>query len=317
MRAPTPRPARFYLETPLSPRLVPAVGNSTIDVVDPSVARALWKLLEPYHALIYFAPEARELYARAGLKGGWMGYFASRSAAMGPVPASVVTATFYNFHPRMVERAIPDAWSFSSPELVLRARYDAADRALRRLLGAEIHDDALGEAAALGRRAAEGCDPAGRALYAAHASLPWPDQAHLQLWHAATLLREHRGDGHVATLVSEGIDGCAAHVLLVATGASTAEMQKQYRGWSDQEWDAAVDRMRGRGLVDETAAFTESGRRLRDHLEQRTDDLALAPYAALGDEAVSDLEKAMTRVVELITKDAPVPYPNPMGLPAK
>jgi hypothetical protein len=275
----------------------------------------MWRLLEPYHALIYFAPEARELYDRAGLKGGWMGYFASRSAAMGPVPAGVVVATFYNFHPRMVQRAIPDAWRFSTPERVLHARYEAADRALRRLLGSALGDGAVAEAAGLARRAASACDPAGRPLHAAHAELPWPDEPHLQLWHAATILREHRGDGHVATLVAEGVDGCQAHVMLVATGRSTSDVQKQYRGWSDDEWADAADRLRGRGLVDGAGAFTTDGKRVRDHIEDRTDELALDPYATLGDDGVARLEAALEHVIAVLVDGASVPYPNPMGLP--
>src|SRR5215471_21360041 len=125
---------------------------------DGTLARVMWQTLEPYHAMIYFAPEARQAYADAGLKGYWMGYFASRAAAMGPVPAEVVTATFYNFHPHMVARAIPDAWRFSTPERVLAARYQSADAALRRLLGEQIASVGLAEAAALARIACEACD---------------------------------------------------------------------------------------------------------------------------------------------------------------
>src|SRR5215203_3932842 len=137
-----------------------------------AMAREMWRALETLHMTVYWAPEPRDAYRQAGLRGGWMGYFASRSAAMGPVPAEVVMATFYNFHPRMVRRAIPDAWGFASPQRVLAARLEAA------------------EAAGLVRRAMEGQDPAGRPLFADHAALPWPEAAHLALWHGATLYRE-------------------------------------------------------------------------------------------------------------------------------
>ncbi|GCE23397.1 hypothetical protein KDK_71970 [Dictyobacter kobayashii] len=159
---------------------------------DKHPSRVAWTMLEPYHAMIYFAPEARAAYSAAGLKGYWMGYFASRAAAMGPVPASVVTATFYNFHPAMVARAIPDAWRLSTPEQILSARLGAADAALRRLLGETITSFELTEAAEIARTAAEACTVAGRPLFAGHAALPWPDQPHLVLWHATTLLREFR-----------------------------------------------------------------------------------------------------------------------------
>src|SRR6185369_12513503 len=110
-------------------------------------SRLAWKMLEPYHAMIYFVPEAREANAAAGLKGYWMGYFASRAAPLGPVSANVVAATFYNFHPRMVARSIPDAWSFSSPQKVIAARYSSADAVLRRLLGDAIGSPEMVEAA--------------------------------------------------------------------------------------------------------------------------------------------------------------------------
>src|SRR5215467_6838394 len=141
-------------------------------------ARLAWKTLEPYHAMIYFAPEAREAYTTAGLKGYWMGYFASRAAAMGPVPAEVVTATFFNFHPKMVARSIPDAWRFSTPERVLAARVSSADGALRRLLGEQADSAEVAEAANLARQAVEACNVSGRALFAGHAALPWPTEPH-------------------------------------------------------------------------------------------------------------------------------------------
>ena len=112
-----------------------------------AMARHMWRALETLHMTVYFAPEPRDAYRRVGLRGGWMGYFASRSAAMGPVPAEVVMATFYNFHPRMVRRAIPDAWGFAPPERVLAARFEGADAALRRLLGGWVEGPEVEEAA--------------------------------------------------------------------------------------------------------------------------------------------------------------------------
>ena len=213
-------------------------------------ARRMWQALETLHMTVYFAPEPRDAYRRAGLRGGWMGYFASRAAAMGPVPAEVVMATFYNFHPRMVRRAIPDAWGFAPPERVLAARYEGADAALRRLLGPWAEGAEVAEAAALARQAMEGRDPAGRPLFAAHAALPWPDEPWLALWHGATLYREFRGDGHVACLLADAVDGCEAHVLAAGAGQLPGSVLREYRGWSDEEWSAAAARLRGRGWVD-------------------------------------------------------------------
>lgn len=281
---------------------------------DASLPRRMWKTLEPYHAMIYFAPEAREAYATAGLKGYWMGYFASRSAALGPVGPNVVAATFYNFHPRMVARAIPDAWRFSSPERVLAARYASADAAPRRLLGDAVASPALVEAASLAREAAESCDVAGRPLFAAHLALPWPEEPHMILWHAATLLREYRGDGHVASLMAGGIDGCEAHVTLVGTGAVPRGAIQPHRGWSDEEWEAAEARLRERGWLDDASMLTDAGRRGRQAIEGRTDMLATRPWRALGEERCARLHALAWPLSDAIVRNGGIPIPNPMGI---
>lgn len=282
--------------------------------LDTHLARRLWRALEPYHAQIYFAPEAREAYTAAGLKGYWMGYFASRAAALGPVSANVVAAVFYNFHPRMVGRAIPDAWRFSSPEAVLAARYGAADAALHRLLGDAYSSPEVAEAAALARKAVEGCDVAGRPLFAAHLSLPWPDAPHIVLWHAATLLREYRGDGHVAALLAGGLDGCEAHVSLVGTGTVPREAVQPHRGWSDEEWEAAAARLRERGWLDDAGMLTERGAAVRLAVEQRTNGLAGPPWQYLGEVGCERLHALAAALSDEIVRNGGIPIPNPMGL---
>jgi hypothetical protein len=280
------------------------------------MARRMWQVLETLHMTVYFAPEPRDAYRRAGLRGGWMGYFASRSAAMGPVPPEVVMATFYNFHPRMVRRAIPDAWGFAPPERVLAARVEGADAALRRLLGDWAGGPEAAEAAALARQAMEGQDPAGRPLFAAHAALPWPEPPHLALWHAATLYREFRGDAHVACLTVEGIDGLEAHVLAAGAGQLPGAVLREYRGWSDEEWAAAVERLRARGWVDAGGSLTEAGRAARDARERRTDDLAMPPWRHLGPDRCARLLDLLDRPVRLVVDGGGIPFPNPVGLPA-
>jgi Helix-turn-helix family len=282
--------------------------------VGPTAARALWQLLEPYHATVYFAPEARERYTSAGLRGGWMGYFASRSAPMGPVPAEVVTATFFVFHPAMVARAIPDAWRLSSPERALAARRAVVDSALRRLLGEEVAGPAVVEAAELARRAVEGCQLAGRTLYGAHASLPWPEEPHLALWHAATLLREHRFDGHVTALAAEEVDGCMANLTLSATANVTEELTRTYRGWSEDEWAAAADRLRRRGWLDAEGRSTQAGDEARRRLEEHTDRLALGPLQALGEPGCERLAALLSGLVHRIVDGGGFRHPNPMGI---
>ena len=278
------------------------------------LARRMWHVLEPYHAMIYFAPEARAAYASAGLKGYWMGYFASRAAALGPASADVVAAVFYNFHPRMVARAIPDAWHFSSPEAVLDARYASADSALRRLLGAVVSSAEVAEAAALARTALAGCEVAGRPLFAAHLARPWPEVPHQALWHAATLLREYRGDGHVAALLAEGLDGCEAHVSLVGTGAVPREAIQPHRGWSDEEWEAAAARLRERGWLDAHGVLTERGAAVRASVEQRTNRLAEPAWRQLGSAGCARLHALVWPLSDAIVSSGGLPVPNPLGL---
>lgn len=261
--------------------------------MQPAEARALHRLIEPLHAIVYFAPEPNEAYAEAGLKGAWMGYFASRSAPMGRVPAEVVTAAFYSFHPSRVARAIPDAWSFATPEAVVAARFAGAGRMLQRVLGDDVDGPAVRRALPLAQRAVEAADVAGRPLFAGHLSLDPPTEPHLALWHALTCLREHRGDGHIATLVAEGVDGCAANVLQAGVGRFAPEFQQQARGWSADEWAAAAAALAARGLCDADGALSDEGRALLSHVEDRTDALAAAAYRDLdvGDRA--GLEEAL------------------------
>jgi hypothetical protein len=227
--------------------------------------------------------EAAERYAAVGVTGGMRGYFASRSAPLGVVPAELVIATFYNFAPAAVRKAVPAVWDTTSPRAVLDARLAVADAALTRLLGDAVSSDEMAEAAALAREATTAADVVGRPLYAAHAAQPWPDAPHLQLWHAATLLREHRGDGHIAALVLAGLSGVEAAVSYIAIGAAMPEdMMRATRGYSEDEWSQAKASLRDKGLMGDDGQLTEAGRAQREELEARTDAAAAAPYDALG-----------------------------------
>src|SRR3954471_2400916 len=260
--------------------------------LDPIVARKTWRTLEPYHGMIYFAPEADECYARIGLQGNRMGYFASRSAAMGAVPADVVIATFFNFCPDLVRGVIPAAWELATPAQILQARLEAVHLSLRRALGDEaIASDEIREAAELARRAAEvACErPEGRPLFAGHASLPWPEEPHLVLWHAQTLLREFRGDAHVASLMLYGLNGLDALISHAAAGDVPAEALRTTRAYSEAEWAAGVRTLAARGIVEEDGSFTERGRAMRQAVEQRTDDSSVAPYEVLGEDGCERL----------------------------
>lgn len=269
-----------------------------VDELAPGAAARAHRSLDSLHALIYFAPEAEEEFTRIGLRPGRMAYFASRSAPMGPVAGGVTTATFYNFSASLVARHIPRAWSLASCKDILAARLVAADRALRRLLGDAVGGADVGEAAELARAAAFGLPPDGRALFAAHADLDWPDKPHLQLWHAITLLREFRGDGHIAALLTGGLSGLEALITHTATGAGfTVPAAKATRGWSDDEWAAGESRLRERGLLGDDG-LTQAGDALRDSIEADTDRLGAAPWLQLGAQRLTrltELGKQLTR----------------------
>ena len=256
-------------------------------------ARKTWRTVEPLHGMIYFVPEAAEAYGRLGITGR-DGYFASRSAPMGAVSAAVVVSTFFNFNPELVRSAIPRAWQITTPDALLAARFDAADAAMRRLLGDEVvESDEMTRAADLARSAAEEAAKGveGRPLAAGHANLDWPDTPHLVLWHAQSILREYRGDGHIALLVSHGLSGIDALVSHGAAGDVPPNLLRTTRGWSADQWLTAVSSMRSRGwLIDgDELALTEWGTAERQEIELHTDELASAPYAALGDEACAEL----------------------------
>ncbi|MET8853519.1 hypothetical protein [Amycolatopsis sp. NPDC004625] len=244
------------------------------------------------HALAYFAPEVDAALTGTGLRPGRMPYFASRSAAMGAVGPEVVAATFYNFNPEVVARVIPRAWTLATPEQVLDARLDGVDKALTRLLGDHVKSDEVAEAAELAREATAGCTGEGRPLYAAHAGLAWPGEPHLVLWHAVTLIREHRGDGHIAALVLNGLSGLEALLTHVATGRGfVADAAKLTRGWSDEQWAAAEAGLKDRGILDAEGGLTDAGAAVRDRVEVATEAAARGPWEHLGPERTARLEE--------------------------
>jgi hypothetical protein len=274
--------------------------------VEAAEARRTWRSLEAVHGMIYFTPEAPPRYAEVGITSGRSGYFASRSAAIGAVGAEVVVATFYNFHPMVVHRAMQDVWTTTSPAAVLAARLDAVDASLRLAFGDELlASRELADAAIQLRRGAEvACaHPEGRPLFAGHAQLPWPDEPHLVLWHAQTLLREFRGDGHIAALTIEGLSGLEALISHAASGDVPAAGLRATRAWSDDEWAAGVEALVERGLLDRDGTFTDAGRAQRTRIEDLTDRLAMGPWAALGAERCTDL-RALGRTLSQRIVDA-------------
>ncbi|WP_329210237.1 hypothetical protein OG257_22910 [Streptomyces sp. NBC_00683] len=247
--------------------------------------RQMWHLLEPLHAVLYYAPEAFEEAAGLGhaVDERWPSYFAWRAAPLGAVGADRVTGTFYSFSPGMTGRYVPAGWSVAGPEAVLAARTRAVDRAYRGLFGDRVRGPEFAEAAVLARRAALAADVSGRPLAEANAALPWPDAPHLELWHAATVLREHRGDGHLAALVEAGLDPVESLVSFASVGAARPEVFAS-RGWSGAEWAAGRQRLAERGLLEADGTATDAGRALRARVERRTDEQASGPWEVLEPE---------------------------------
>jgi len=265
-----------------------------------SVARRLFRLVEPIHLVTYFSEEPTCALMELGLRNYWDGYFAGRAAPLGRVPAEVVHAVFYNFADGEVARHIPRVWDITTPEAALAAREQGCVLALRRILDELADSPGLACAAQLATRAATSAPTQGRALYAALRALPVPDEPVARLWHAATLLREHRGDGHTAALVSERIGGTQAHVLHALSEGIPAEKFGRVHHLPAAQLAAVVDGMRARGLIDSSGWLSDAGRETKERIESLTDDLASATYDGLLpselDQLIAQLEPLTARL---------------------
>lgn len=283
--------------------------------IDSGRVRQLWHLLEPLHAVLYYAPEAFEEAAELGYatEERWPSYFPYRAAPLGAVGAESVASAFYSFSPRMVAEHIDPAWKIAIPEAVLRARVRGVDRAYRAIFGDRVDSAELAELATLVRRAAEAANTAGRPLAAANAALDWPEAPHLQLWHAATILREHRGDGHIAALMVAGLDPVEALVSFAAIGAASVE-RFESRGWRAEEWESARDRLTARGLVDADGAATDAGRELRGTVEEHTDQLAAAPWQSLTAAEIDRLVELLGEFWVAVLSSGLLPSETTLGI---
>ncbi|MFF8731833.1 hypothetical protein ACF073_35965 [Streptomyces sp. NPDC015171] len=278
-------------------------------------ARALWGLYEPVHDLVYFAPEARRAADGLGMRGYWMGYFALRAAPLGAAPPSVVTSCFYVFHPSRVNRALPDAWGYATPAEVLAARREAMDTAMTRLFGADtVGSTDFARAADLAWEAAAVADTTGRVLAAANQALDRPDGAAARLWQALTTLREHRGDSHVAVLVSLGLGPVEAMLLKAASGESDGVSLRETRKWPEADWAAAEARLRADGLLAADSSLTPAGTALRAEVEARTDAAAEGPWARLGAERSERLAAWLEPLAGSVEKAGLLPPGNPVGV---
>ncbi|TYB71299.1 hypothetical protein FXF51_02375 [Nonomuraea sp. PA05] len=279
------------------------------------LARRMWHQLEPIHAVLYFSPQAFGRAAALGydVESRWPSYFAYRTAPLGRAGARLATAACYSFSPRMIAEHFPAVWEVAAPEQVLRARLEAVDETYRHLLGDRVAGPAVTEAAELARRVAESVPVEGRPFAAANLDLPWPDEPHLVLWQAATVLREHRGDGHLAALAAAGLDGCESLVSFAAVGAAPVE-NFAGRGWSEQEWAEALERLAARGLVKPDGQATERGRALRDQVERMTDDLAFEPWRRFGEERAGRLGQLAAPFLGAVFEAGLLPMTSTLGI---
>jgi Helix-turn-helix family len=278
-----------------------------------SGARVWWRSFEPVHAVIYFADECRAALAGTGLRGFWMGYFAARSVPLGAVSPATVTALFFNFHESMVRRALPDAWRFAAPAEVERVRRESAATVLRRVCR-DVEQIAAPAVPVLDHLT-ERADGSGRALFSANRDLPRPDDPVEGLWQGCTCLREHRGDGHVAVLTSAGLDGCEALVLFALSEEVDGSLFRTNRGWSEQDWAEALERLEARGLTS-GRTITPAGRELRHSIEETTDRLSAVAFDELHPTEEPLLRRALAEVGDAVVAAGVLPFPNPIGLPA-
>jgi hypothetical protein len=259
-----------------------------------TLARRLFGLTEPIALVPYAAPEPTAEVMALGYRNYWDTYFAGRAAPLGRVPAEVVHAVFYNFADGEVARHIPHVWDVATPEEVIAARERGCAAAVRRILADQADSPGVTRAADLATKAAVSAPMEGRALYAALRTLPVPDEPVARLWHAANLLREHRGDGHVAALVSEGIGGLEAHSLHAVSQGMPAEKFGRIHHLPPATLAALADRMRARDLIDDAGRITAKGRETKERVETLTDDLAAPAYNILTptelDQLIADLE---------------------------
>ena len=265
------------------------------------VARRLFELTEPICLVNFFSEEPNDAMEALGFRGYWDGYFAGRSAPLGRVPAEVVHAAFYNFADGEVARHIPKVWNTTTPEAAHAAREQGCAAALRRILGDLVETPGLGRAAELLARASTSAPTDGRVMYAGLRSLPMPEEPVTRLWYAANMLREHRGDGHIAALVSERIGGLEAHVLnALDSGIYPAESFGRIHHLPAELLAEVMDGLRDRGLLDPSGRCTDAGRATKDRIEALTDRLAEAPYEALEpaelDELITSLEPITRRL---------------------
>jgi len=269
------------------------------------MARRMFELVEPIGVIPYSADQPNEAMFALGFTDYWDTYFAGRAAPLGLVPAEVVDALFYNFAPGEVARHIPKVWASTTPEAAIAARRAGCAKALRQILGDHVESPAFARAAELLLRAATSAPVQGRPMYAALRSIPSPDDVVTRLFHAASLLREHRGDGHIAALVVEGVGGLEAHVLLALDMGMPAEKFGRIHHLPAPQLAAVIGGVRQRGWIGDDGWLSESGQAVKQRIEDRTDELAAAPYQVLTADELDELMAALEPLAALLVAAQP------------
>jgi len=273
-------------------------------------SRAFWRAIEAIHSGVYFAPGAKHAYEQIGLRGYWMGYTASRSAALGTPSPTLVTALFHGFSPALIGRALPDAWRLAARDDILTVRLEVA----RGTLVPALQDADIAKIAHELSLITDGIDFAGKPLAAAHRDLPAPSDDVGRLWHAATIIREYRGDCHVAVLTAAGLDGATANALSAAAGL-VPPGQRTVRGWTEGEWTDAVSRLATRGWVQASGALTDTGRAARAQIEDTTDRVCAAGLDREATGRAITVEDSIVAIARAIERVGDIRYPNPTGVP--
>jgi hypothetical protein len=263
----------------------------------------MFELVEPIGVIPYTADEPNEAMFALGFTDYWDTYFAGRAAPLGTVAAEVVDALFYNFAPGEVARHVPKVWRTTTPEAAIAARQMGCVKALRRVLGDRTDAPEFARAADLLTKAATSAPVEGRPMYAALRAIPVPDEVVTRFFHAASLLREHRGDGHIAALMAEGVGGLEAHVLLALDMDMPANEFGRIHHLPAAQLDAVIDGMRDRGLIGDDGWLSERGRAVKQRVERLTDDLAAKPYEYLEPDELAELMSTLEPLAALLLAD--------------
>ena len=261
-----------------------AIASSAMTMPEEKVgrlSRRLHVLLEPASAGAYFAPETAAAYDAIGVPSA-SGYWYGRSAPFGVVPLEVVMATFAVWHPDVVAFSMGSGWNAGfTPADVMAARVKGAGGFVDRTLGGPPSERAVD----LLRRAVGAIAPGGYPLFAALSSTPWPDDPSAALWLAADLLREQRGDAHIAAWRAAGLDPVEVHLLSALWSGQPFHLRAVFMGWKRPDIAGARQRLEDRNLIEgDPPAFTDAGRAVRAEIEAATDRQQRPALDTLGDD---------------------------------